>query len=74
MKDSDVEIDTWINEADESEKVKKVLKIFFTLNSAYNNQEWCMFPTILDDELFWTGAKNVLNSEAANLGKSFKVI
>ena len=57
LKDSDVDIESWINDADESEKVKKVLKIFFTLNSTYNKEEWCSFPSVLDDDMFWAGAK-----------------
>jgi hypothetical protein len=33
LKENDVEIDTWISDADNCEKLKKILKIFFTLNS-----------------------------------------
>jgi hypothetical protein len=57
LKDCDVEIDTWIDSADESEKVKKALKLFFTVSSSYNKEEWCKFPNIIDDETFWAGAK-----------------
>lgn len=44
LKDCDVEIDQWIDAADESEKVKRVLKLFFTVSSAYNKEDWCKFP------------------------------
>ena len=57
LQDSDVDIDSWLADAEESEKVKKVLKIFFTLTSAFNKEEWCLFPAVLDDEAFWAGAK-----------------
>jgi hypothetical protein len=70
LKENDVDIDSWINDADESEKVKKALKLFFTLDSAYNKEEWCLFPQVLDDELFWAGAKQTLINDAAQLGRS----
>ena len=41
LKENDVDIESWIADADDSEKLKKVLKIFFTLNSSYNKEEWC---------------------------------
>ena len=71
LKDSDVDIDSWVNDADESEKVKKALKLFFTLSSAYNKEEWCLFPQVLDDEAFWQGARSALVNDAALLGMSF---
>jgi hypothetical protein len=71
LKENEVEIDTWINEADENEKVKKILKIWFTLSSTYNKEEWCSFPMILDDEAFYAGAKEVLLREAEQLGKIY---
>lgn len=57
LKDTDVEIDTWIDECDDNEKVKKILKIWFTLSSTYNKEEWCKFPNVLDDDIFYAGAK-----------------
>jgi hypothetical protein len=70
LKDCDVEIDTWIDSADESEKVKKALKLFFTVSSSYNKEDWCRFPQILDEETFWAGAKQALQADAQMLGKS----
>jgi len=71
LEENDVDIDSWINDLDDCEKLKKVLKVFFTLNSNYNKEEWCMFPNILDDEAFYVGAKEALVNDAAMLGKSF---
>lgn len=73
LKDCDVEIDQWIDSADESEKVKKALKLFFTVNSSYNKEEWCKFPQVLDDETFWAGAKVALQADAQMLGKPHSV-
>lgn len=39
--DNDVEISSWISEANENEKVKRILKVWFTLSKEYNNQQWC---------------------------------
>lgn len=64
-----MDIDSWINDADDSEKLKKILKIFFTLNSSYNKEEWCQFPNILDEEAFYAGAKQTLMRDAEQLGK-----
>ena len=66
-----MDIDSWVNDADESEKVKKALKLFFTLSSAYNKEEWCLFPQVLDDEAFWQGARSALVNDAELLGMSF---
>ena len=68
LKDNDVEIDSWINDADDNEKVKKILKIWFTLSQTYNKEDWCQFPKVLDDEAFYQGAKDVLLREAEMLG------
>lgn len=102
LKENEVEIDSWINEADDNEpkydgwlslrssilslnrfhesislnqeplfaslfgneRVKRILKIWFTLSTSYNKEEWCSFPKILDDESFYQGAKEVLLREA----------
>lgn len=64
LKENEVDIDSWINDADDNEKVKKILKIWFTLSSSYNKEEWCSFPKILDDATFYAGAKDVLLREA----------
>lgn len=69
LKENDVELETWISDLDDCDKLKKVLKIFFTLNSNYNREEWCLFPTILDDEAFYAGAKQVLLRDAELLSK-----
>ena len=65
-----MEIDSWINDADENEKIKKIFKVFFTLNSVYNKESWCQFPHILDDDVFYAGAKQALLDDAQMLGKS----
>jgi len=57
LKDNEIEIDSWIDSLDKCEKLKKFLKIFFTLSSTYNKEEWCIFPHILDDSTFFNGAK-----------------
>ena len=64
-----MEIDSWIDSADESEKVKKALKLFFTVNASYNKEDWARLPQILDDETFWAGAKIALQNDAPMLGK-----
>jgi len=64
LKENEIEIDSWIEDANDNEKVKKILKIWFTLISSYNNQDWCKFPKILDDEVFYNGAKEILLNEA----------
>ncbi len=71
LKENEVEIDSWIESLDECEKLKKILKIFFTLCSTYNKEEWCMFPHIIDDATFFAGAKQALLNDAALLGKRF---
>ena len=42
--DMDVEISTWISEANESELVKKILRVWFTLVKPYSQQEWTSYP------------------------------
>ena len=64
LKDMDVEINMWINDADDNERVKKILKIWFTLNNRHNKEEWCKFPNVLNDEQFYKHAKEVLLNEA----------
>jgi len=69
LKDNEIEIDTWIEDANDNEKVRKILKIWFTLSATHNQQDWCKFPKILDDENFYAYAKEVLQNEAQSLGK-----
>lgn len=69
LKENDVDIDSWITDADENDKVKKILKIWFTLSSTYNKEDWCKFPNILNDDTFYNGAKEVLMAEAQTLCK-----
>ncbi len=64
LKENDVEIDSWIEDLDTCDQLKKILKIFFTLSSSYNNEEWCQFPNILDDDKFYEGAKQALKNDA----------
>jgi hypothetical protein len=63
--ENEVEIDTWIEDAEASEKLRKILKLFFMLTSLYNREEWCQFPNVLHDEDFFQSAKQVLLSDAA---------
>lgn len=64
LADNDVELMSWISEANENDRVKKILKLWFTLLKEYNHEAWCTFPTILDDEQFYPHAKIVLLQEA----------
>ena len=57
LADNDVEISSWISDADENDQVKKILKVWFTLFKEYNSQVWCTFPEILDDDTFYANAK-----------------
>lgn len=68
LKENDVEIDSWINDADDNEMVKRILKLWFTLSSSYNKEDWCSFPKILDNDNFYQGAKDILLREAESLG------
>jgi hypothetical protein len=65
LRDNEVEIESWIDSLDDCDKLKKILKIFFTLCSSYNKEAWCMFPSIIDDETFFAGAKEALQRDAA---------
>jgi 5-methylcytosine-specific restriction endonuclease McrBC regulatory subunit McrC len=69
LSDNEVTIDQWIGEAEESQRVKEILRIWFALSGRYNSQPWCQHPAILDWEAFYEGAKVVLLSEATNLCK-----
>ncbi len=69
LKDNDTDLDSWINHLENCEKLRKILKIFFTLCSQYNREEWCLFPTILDDDAFYAGAKQVFIKDAVKLSK-----
>jgi hypothetical protein len=64
LEDNDVEISSWIGEANENDKVKRILKVWFTLTNEYNKKAWCSFPEILDDDSFYANAKIVLLTEA----------
>ncbi len=66
----DVDISTWISEANESELVKKVLRVWFSLVKPYNKQEWTSYPAILDEDNFYPQAKMSLLNDAMMLGKS----
>lgn len=41
LEENDVEITSWIGEANESERVKKILKVWFALVGQYNKERWC---------------------------------
>lgn len=64
-----MDISSWISEADDSDLVKKTLKIWFTLCKSYNQQPWCRFPSVLDTDEFYPNAKVVLLTEAQMLCK-----
>ena len=70
LADMDVDISTWISEANESELVKKVLRVWFSLVKPYNQQEWTSYPAILDEDNFYPQAKMSLLNDAMMLGKS----
>ena len=44
LADMDVDISNWISEANESELVKKVLRVWFSLVKPYNELEWTNYP------------------------------
>lgn len=69
LKESDVELSSWIEQVESSEKVLKVLKLHFTLVSTYNQEWWCQFPAIINNSLFWQGAQQALESDAQSLSK-----
>lgn len=69
IRENDVTLDTWIEEADSSDKVVKILKIWFQFYANHNAQSWCNLPQVLDDSLFMTEAKKVLDDEAQSLCK-----
>ncbi len=72
LSENDVEISTWISEADESNLVHKCLRLWFTLCKQYNQEPWCQFPG--DDQHFYASAKVVLLTEAQQLCKSTSVL
>jgi len=47
LRENDVDISAWIGEADENERIKKILMVWFTLFSSYNKEPWCTFPEIV---------------------------
>ncbi|CDW71249.1 UNKNOWN [Stylonychia lemnae] len=71
LQENDVETASWIDEADGHDKLKKILKVFFSLISTYNSESWCSFPTILNDDLFYAGAKQALLTDAVTLSPFF---
>jgi hypothetical protein len=74
LKENDVEIELWIDDLESSAKFRKILKVFFLLNSNYNKEEWCQFPQILQDDAFLEQAKEVLQRDAAKLSKYLPII
>lgn len=69
VKENDIELSSWIDSVESSEKVLKVLKLYFSLVSTYNQESWCQFPAIIDNALFWEGAKLALEKDAQSLSK-----
>ena len=69
LQENDVELSTWISEADESPLVQKCLRLWFTLSRQYNKEPWCQYP----GEDFYPNAKVVLLTEAQQLCKSLSV-
>jgi len=65
----DVEGNLWIDSCEGNDKVLKALKLYLTIVSTYNQESWCQFPTILDNDAFWAGAKEVLTRDADSLSK-----
>lgn len=65
LQENDVELSTWISEADESPLVQKCLRLWFTLCRQYNKEPWCQHP----GEDFYPNAKVVLLTEAQQLCK-----
>ena len=69
LKEMDVEGNLWIDSCEGNDKVLKALKLYLTIVSTYNQESWCQFPTILDNDAFWAGAKKVLTRDADSLSK-----
>jgi hypothetical protein len=69
----DQEITAWISEAQESQRVKKILRVWFALVRPYNQEPWCTFPDILDEDHFFPDAKITLLNDAMMLGKFLKI-
>lgn len=69
QEDGDQAIENWIGEVDESERVKKILRLWFTLVKSFNQHPWTAYPAILSDDVFYPNAKVVLLTEAQMLGK-----
>ena len=68
LKENDIDIENWISGAKENSHVKKVIKIWFTMNARLNKFDYCQLPTILDDSLFFENAEKVLISECEMMG------
>ena len=64
LRENDVDISAWIGEADENERIKKILMVWFTIFSSYNKEPWCTFPEIVQEDNFYPNAKIVLLTEA----------
>lgn len=69
LSENDVELESWIGDVRDNEKVMKILKLWFSLSTVHNRESWCAFPAIIDDDTFYSGAKIVLISEATILCK-----
>lgn len=69
LQEMEVEIENWIGEVDENEKIKKILKVWFTMLKTYNKEPWCSVANIIEDDLFYANAKIVLLTEAQKLSK-----
>jgi hypothetical protein len=69
LEESSEDISNWIGAVDDNDRVKKILKIWFTLFQPYNQQPWCQFPAILNDDEFYPNAKVTLLTDAQHLGK-----
>jgi hypothetical protein len=39
-----VEITSWISEVEENERVKKILRLWFSLFTPFNKQDWTAYP------------------------------
>jgi len=74
LADMDQEITAWISEAQESERVKKILRVWFALVRPYNQEAWCAFPDILDEDHFFPDAKITLLNDAQMLGKYIQIM
>jgi hypothetical protein len=67
LEDAPLDIEEWIEEQKENEWVIRTVKLWFTLHSSYNKQDFVQFPAILDDQAFFAKAIAILKPEVDDI-------